>query len=229
MTVNEVSRCIEPIKSDSEIRKLIDEFEKCISDGEAKSYLLAYDGIIKYFRDDDHSDINDIVAKVFLVYGWMPTIPNLFKEISINSHYSSYTINDLPQITRTIQEITDETPVENIWSLINKLRPIVNNSLVGTSKFLHFINPEIFPIWDSNVAYNMYGFKTYYQFEKLENYKHYFLWIKCLRQSVNPKLKKQLSNQVKEAIERQVGISVNTPSFTRVVELLCFYGLINYK
>jgi len=31
------------------------------------------------------------------------------------------------------------------------LKGLLNNSLVGTSKHLHFINPEIFAIWDSRV------------------------------------------------------------------------------
>ena len=227
MTANKKSRCISSIKSESEINDLALELEKCISIGQAKSYLLSYDGFVEHFKDAAHSDLKHIVASIFMVYGWMPTIPNIFKEI--NSDHRSYTIEDLPEVVRTIKKITDETSEKDILTLIENLKPLVNNSLVGTSKFLHFINPEIFPIWDSKVANNMYGYKTNYQFEKLENYKHYFLWIKCLRQSVNPKLKKQLSNQVKEAIERQVGISVNTPSFTRVVELLCFYGLINHK
>ncbi len=32
------------------------------------------------------------------------------------------------------------------------LKNSINNSLVGPSKLLHFINPEIFAIWDSRVS-----------------------------------------------------------------------------
>ena len=37
----------------------------------------------------------------------------------------------------------------------------INNSWVGLSKALHFINPEIFPIWDKNVA-ELFGIKITY-------------------------------------------------------------------
>ena len=46
----------------------------------------------------------------------------------------------------------------------------INNSCVGLSKSLHFINPEIFPIWDSNVA-KTFGLQGYhYQVNKIQVY-----------------------------------------------------------
>ena len=35
---------------------------------------------------------------------------------------------------------------------LEKLKKIVNNSMVGTSKLLHFIKPDLYPIWDSKVC-----------------------------------------------------------------------------
>lgn len=32
------------------------------------------------------------------------------------------------------------------------LKKVVNNSIVGVSKLLHFISPEVYTIWDSRVA-----------------------------------------------------------------------------
>ena len=46
----------------------------------------------------------------------------------------------------------------------------INDSCVGLSKSLHFINPEIFPIWDSNVA-KTFGLQGYhYQVNKIQDY-----------------------------------------------------------
>ena len=35
------------------------------------------------------------------------------------------------------------------------VKKCVNNSLVGTSKLLHFINPSIYAIWDSKIFRNI--------------------------------------------------------------------------
>jgi hypothetical protein len=52
----------------------------------------------------------------------------------------------LLETARTEGTISDEH--------LGALARVVNNSLVGTSKLLHFVRPDIFPIWDSKV----YGF-----------------------------------------------------------------------
>jgi hypothetical protein len=48
----------------------------------------------------------------------------------------------------------------------------INNSVVGTSKFLHFVAPEIFPIWDSRIA-AVFGFRHDYQINNALNYRKY--------------------------------------------------------
>jgi hypothetical protein len=35
----------------------------------------------------------------------------------------------------------------------------LNNSVVGTSKLLHFVRPDLFPIWDSRIA-KLFGFRN---------------------------------------------------------------------
>ena len=45
----------------------------------------------------------------------------------------------------------------------------VNNSWIGLSKVLHFINPDIFPIWDSRVA-KCFNMLYPYQFNKKDIY-----------------------------------------------------------
>src|SRR5258708_7520084 len=47
-----------------------------------------------------------------------------------------------------------------------------NNSVVGTSKFLHFVAPEVFPIWDSRIA-AVFGFRHGYQINNALNYTKY--------------------------------------------------------
>ena len=56
---------------------------------------------------------------------------------------------------------------------IDRVKEYVSGSLIGASKFLHFANPEIYPIWDRRVAEAMYGLPHYYQHQKTENYIQY--------------------------------------------------------
>ena len=75
-----------------------------------------------------------------LAYGWMPTIP---KNIKFDEQHNK-------EILKAYKIGTSDDPVKFIEDLSKK--PPINNSWVGSSKVLHFINPEMFPIWDTNVA-----------------------------------------------------------------------------
>ena len=44
---------------------------------------------------------------------------------------------------------------------LESLKGLFNNSLVGTTKLLHFINPNKFAIWDSRVYYYLTGELAY--------------------------------------------------------------------
>lgn len=51
------------------------------------------------------------------------------------------------------------------------LKGLFNNSLVGTTKLLHFINPEKFAIWDSRVYRYLTGKESYnYRIGNSETY-----------------------------------------------------------
>jgi hypothetical protein len=52
------------------------------------------------------------------------------------------------------------------------LLTFVNGSVVGTSKFLHFLNPSAVPIWDRRVASN-FGVRDKSQIENLKRYRCY--------------------------------------------------------
>lgn len=80
------------------------------------------------------------------VYGWMPTI---LKESKIEK------IDSVSPLKK-IKAIKSWDEAEIFLSKIDDVAPI-NGSWVGTSKFLHFLNPEIFPIWDSRVAVSFHS------------------------------------------------------------------------
>ena len=54
---------------------------------------------------------------------------------------------------------------------LHSLKEMINHSLVGTSKLLHFANPHLFAIWDSNVYIYINDEAPYdYRLKNLQNY-----------------------------------------------------------
>jgi hypothetical protein len=84
---------------------------------------------------------NDFLQLIAYTYSWMPTIPSV------------------PDITDT-----EWQAIENYFTRLHKINdndlanflrlvvPVVNNSIVGTSKVLHFVAPNNLPIIDSRVV-----------------------------------------------------------------------------
>jgi len=75
-----------------------------------------------------------------MAYGWMPTILEL---------YPDQKSIDLPKAAKLLTEA--KTNGRLTAEQLEKLASLVNNSLVGASKLLHFVAPTNFAIWDSKV------------------------------------------------------------------------------
>lgn len=83
------------------------------------------------------------------------------------------------------------------------LRGLVNNSLVGASKLLHFVAPGHFAIWDSNIYAFVFEEQPHpYRLNKIEKYHIYLEKLGSLQrdarfdsfhQSVNSKIGYQVS------------------------------------
>ena len=103
-----------------------------------------------------------IPAIAFMAYGWMPTI--LRYNINKNNNeilFSGFQVSNQAGAYDLIQGL-NESPVNNSW--------------VGLSKVLHFINPNFFPIWDSKVARH-FNRSNSYQMGKKSNYLNYLSFI----------------------------------------------------
>lgn len=134
------------------------------------SYSIGYEALRGLFAQKlDFSSLIDIRAGAYAVYGWMPTILDRWPA-------SDNTLLELGELARFARG-RDYTAVRARIApgLKEKLAVYraLNNSIVGTSKFLHFAAPSIFPIWDSRVARN-FGFKHQYQLASGSNYLAYY-------------------------------------------------------
>ena len=58
-------------------------------------------------------------------------------------------------------------------SQLEIIKQCVNNSMVGASKLLHFINPNLYAIWDSRIFRYITGKKYSYGIEKPKAYLEY--------------------------------------------------------
>jgi hypothetical protein len=101
------------------------------------SYLRSYPEFLRYFRDLPLIDEHHLIIAANFTYGWMPTI----------LHFKSDQFAEAVAIlnrAKTGELLTDA----GLFCLI----ALINNSMVGVSKLLHFINPERYAIWDRRVA-----------------------------------------------------------------------------
>lgn len=127
------------------------------------SYLLSYPYLINYFAAKHSLTPEDVVCGAHMVYGWMPTVLDLYpKRPNIDLQTASDILNEMKN-TGTLTN-----------SQIEQLASLINNSLVGASKLLHFISPQKFAIWDSKVYAFVYGEKPHnYRVNDVLKYRHY--------------------------------------------------------
>lgn len=127
---------------------------------ENDSYLQTYPEFIRYFKSIPHGQISEhhLVIASHFVYGWMPTIIHLG--------------------TEKLEETLFYFRAAHAGTLLNeeelhKLKWVINNSMVGLSKLLHFMNPQTYAIWDSRIFRYATGKKTSYGIDQPANYLTY--------------------------------------------------------
>lgn len=130
----------------------------CFNSLDKYPYDKSYIYFIKYFENKEILTEEDLVISANFTYGWMPTILN-FKNTNFNECVDI--LNKSKQIDRL--EAKD----------IEALKSLINNSLVGTSKLLHFINPNKYAIWDSRVSKFLSGTTHKYFIEKTDVFFQY--------------------------------------------------------
>jgi hypothetical protein len=124
-----------------------------------KSFFISYKEFIDFFVGEKVLTKSDLILGANFAYGWMPTILT-FKNDNIKNCVQY--INDV----KNNQHLTNEQ--------LEELKAFVNNSMVGVSKLLHFINPQTYPIWDSRVAL-CFGIPNH-QVNNVEKFKTYKNW-----------------------------------------------------
>lgn len=127
----------------------------------------------------------------------MPTILNL----------------NLTRLEKVLEILNKAKKDENLNpSELEILKKAINNSMVGTSKLLHFINPHMYPIWDSKIFKYWSGKKTIYGIQNPGNY------LEFTRQ-VHKTVKDPEFAQIHSKIENLLNYKISP---IRALELLMF-------
>ncbi len=178
-------------------------FEKVFSDAknftltENDSYIKIYPELITYFEKLEKISEHSLIIGSHFVYGWMPTIIHLNLE---EKEKAIFLLNAVKN-----ERILD-------FSELEILKKTINNSLVGLSKLLHFINPKNYAIWDSRIYRYITEKKSQYGIGNVENYIKYLNGIETI--SKNEKYE-QLHSIISEKFEYNI-----FP--TRVIEIVMF-------
>jgi hypothetical protein len=103
-------------------------------------YLSAYPHLVAFFSSKPSFEPSDVVCGAHMVYGWMPTVLELSPD---PDNMDLESAGNLLTRAKSGGAITEPE--------VSSFVTLVNNSLVGASKLLHFVEPRKFAIWDSKV------------------------------------------------------------------------------
>ena len=150
---------------------------------EKQSYILSYPVFLNYFKNIDHIKKEHFVFASHAVYGWMPTILNLkLHEIDKSLSILNFAKNNDDPINKKD---------------LRHLKSCVNNSIVGVSKLLHFINPSTYAIWDSRIFRYLTKKKSQYGLNEPDLYLTYLECINIICKDPSfPKVYSLVTDQV---------------------------------
>ena len=145
------------------IKKIIEDNDFNLASAETFStYDFSYKYLLEIFKDlTTKGDLKQwLIGGSSIIYSWMPTILNFSKGSDDDEKANTH----LKECIKALKFIKKEIAGDFVKLLnnpefytkdkechINTLTSFINNSIVGTSKFLHFSFPDKFPIWDSRV------------------------------------------------------------------------------
>ena len=151
------------------------------------SYIISYPHILSYFSALEAIGEADVVRGAHMAYGWMPTVLDLYPD---NPNKT------LVEIAELLTQAKNNNPLSE--AQIQDVASVVNNSLVGASKLLHFVAPHKYAIWDSKIYAFVHEKKAYnYRVNNVNLYIEYLEVLEGLEkedgfgsfyQSVNKKI-----------------------------------------
>ena len=164
------------------------------------SYIACYPHILNFFARKGPLTDSDVVIGTHVVYGWMPRVLTL--------RFSGQTLAKAAEKAAEVLEAARQGMVLRDDKLA-LLRDLINNSLVGTSKLLHFLAPDTYAIWDKKVSVFVCGK------DKSKSIKEYQNYLKELRSISH----QEGFSEFHASVNRKLGYEV---SALRAIELVMY-------
>lgn len=108
-----------------------------LRDLRAAAYLLTYPHICALVQPGTAVTRTTFLQLAAMTYGWMPRI------LRLDTSYLSTAVTALQQGATATPQTIRSIAVKDLAACLH--------SVVGASKMLHFVNPAVFPIWDSKI------------------------------------------------------------------------------
>lgn len=187
----------------TEIRKFAQDYGNGDISKKIESDHETYKIYLQFFKSKNQYTIDDIVVGMSLSYSWMPTI------LTINFRLIKENEKELLWIFECVKGgMTIDKDQLGI------LQKIINNSIVGTSKLLHFMNPEEYPIIDSRVCEFLFGSST----DKLSSPVFYLDYMHFIKEKL---LKHEYSQEILNEFKMKISKDI---TLMRAVEF-CMYAI----
>ena len=161
------------------------------------SYIKTYPEFIQFFKNINNISKHDLVISSHFVYGWMPTIIEL-------------KFQDIKEVLKSLNKAKSGA-ILTIAEL-ELLKNSINNSLVGLSKLLHFINPVDYAIWDSRIYRYSTDKKSSYGIGNTQLYLNFLSKLNEIESHVD-------FNEIKKNVSTHFDYVITSK---RVIELLMF-------
>lgn len=144
------------------------------------AYRYTYDRYVQYFRERRDKELTeqDLYVGFAFAYSWMstikqpdPTLGTVRDAVAALNNTHTLGPTDLG-VTSYDSAAIDAESVNRLAVLIEPVRYFLG-SVIGTSKLLHFVNPEVFPIWDAVIHRYCRGPEQISAAESLKVYAQY--------------------------------------------------------
>ncbi|MDV7876632.1 hypothetical protein [Pseudomonas aeruginosa] len=178
----------------------------------AQSYIRSYPHILSAMKTPHVLDEQAFVCGAHMVYGWMPTILEIHISESIDVHAGVALLNKA--------RIAGRLSCEEIEQLAN----LINHSVVGASKLLHFVNPEAFAIWDSKIYHFLRRKAPHaYRVNSASEYEAYLDQLRRLQQDdrfpvLHASVNRKMGYAVSPLRALEVVMFLNSPGATKLAE-----------
>ena len=175
----------------------------------AETYLRTYPSILALARAPE-KDVTQLQQLMCATYGWMPRI------LRIDAGFLPAAVAAFSKAREANMENWQEASVDSMAKCVR--------SVVGASKLLHFVNPSVFPIWDSKVERYRLNC-TVLPYSHMGNVEHYQNYVRDVHAMLLDPRAGDFCGQVNNALASRLstlGIEPYTVTNVRAIEMAAF-------